>query len=163
MSRWVFAGAMTLALVVAFWTLSLEVNARARAHWTPLEQLTVLERGVLSTLVLLIVLMTAFLVWFPVRLPVNLGWHAMVFSLYFLSKSSLILYRNITGSAVDRSVSLAVMGLAGVCLSIWIIMLKPSGESASIVMGHRWDQAEERRLIAQLKDVNSALTKMARQ
>ncbi len=161
-SQWALGSALMASMVVAFLSLSPDMGARL-ARGTAFDQLMVAERGIVSSMVLLILLVTAFLAWYPVRLPHNLVVHSGVFAVYFLSKSALILYRNLTGVAADRTISLVVMGLAGLCLCLWIVKLQRIGETSTVVVGRLSDREEEERLIAQLKGVNSALARMTRE
>lgn len=162
-SQWVLGGALAASLVVSFLTLSADMAGRPRLPLAMLDQFMIAERGVVSTLVLMMLVVTAFLAYYPVRLPLNLVVHSGVFAVYFLSKSGMILYRNITAEKIDRTISLGIMGLAGICLCTWLVMLSRKGEAKSTVVGHLWDRGEEERLIAQLKGVNSALARMSRE
>ncbi|MFN7938899.1 MAG: hypothetical protein U0R19_36560 [Bryobacteraceae bacterium] len=162
-SHLAMGSALLVSLLLSFLSLSTDMAARAKPSIALLDQFMIAERGVVFTMVLLILLITAFLVYFPVPLPSNLILHSAVFAVYFLSKSALILYRNLSGSTADRMVSLGVMGLAGLCLCTWIAAMRPAGESSSLIVGHLWDPAEEQRLIAQLKGVNSALARISRE
>ena len=162
-SQVALGAALLAALVVSFLSLSSEMAARSKPNMTVLDQFMVAERGVVSSMVLLILLITGFLVYYPVPLPSNLIVHSAVFAVYFLSKSALILYRNITGGTADRMLSLSVMGLAGICLCIWATLLRKSGEQQAVVVGHSWNPDEEERLIGQLKGMNSALARISRE
>ncbi|MBI3684360.1 MAG: hypothetical protein HY235_28640 [Acidobacteria bacterium] len=164
-SRWVLTGALVLALAGAFVSLYPELSFYQDIQQkSPLLQLTfIAERGVLSGLVFLILMMGAFLVWFPVALPRNVAVHSLVFSAYFLSKAFVLLVRNLSGRQVDRATSTAALTLGCVCLTAWILRLKPEGERETVVVGHRWNLTEENRLIGQLKSVNAALSRAARE
>lgn len=162
-SQYALAGSLVAATVVSFLTLSADLGDRARYTLSALDQFMVAERGVVSSMVLLILLMTAFLAYYPVPLPRNLVAHSAIFAVFFLSKSTLILYRNLTGASMDRVYSLAIMGVAGACLCTWFALLRRSGEEIAVVVGHMWDRSEEQRLIAQLKGVNSALARLSRE
>ena len=162
-SQIALGAALLLALVVSFLSLSSDMAARAKPTISILDQFMIAERGVISSMVILILLITAFLAYYPVPLPSNLILHSAVFAVYFLSKSALILFRNLTGSSVDRFLSLSVMGLAGICLVIWFAGMRKAGEQSSLIVGHRWDPREEQRLVAQLKGMNSALARISRE
>ncbi|MBL8178697.1 MAG: hypothetical protein JNK48_28745 [Bryobacterales bacterium] len=159
---WTLRGALAVALVISFLSLSADMGGRKHVAMSLLDGFMMAERGVISTLVLVLVAMTGFLAYFPITLPVNLVVHSGVFAVYFLSKSALILYRNVVGT-VDRGMSLSIMVLAGMCLCTWIVLLRRRGEALSKVVGRPWNRSEEERLIAQLKGVNSALARMTRE
>ncbi|MBS1829964.1 MAG: hypothetical protein JST93_31990 [Acidobacteria bacterium] len=162
-SQLAMGGALLVSLVLSFLSLSTDMAARSKPTIAILDQFMIAERGVVSTMVILILIITAFLAYYPVPLPSNLILHSAVFAIYFLSKSALILYRNLTGASADRFISLGVMGLAGLCLCIWIAGLRQAGEQTAIIVGHRWDPSEAERLIAQLKGMNSALARISRE
>lgn len=163
LSQWALGASLIVAIGVAFLTLSADMGARPGYELTALDHFMIAERGVLSSIVLLILLMTAFLAYYPVPLPQNLVTHSHVFAIFFLTKSALILYRNLTGASMDRVFSLAIMGVAGACLCTWIVKLRRSGEETAVVVGHLSDRNEEQRLMAQLKGVNSALARLSRE
>jgi hypothetical protein len=121
------------------------------------------ERGILLALVLMIIGMSAFLAWYPIELPRNVVVHSMVFAAFFISKAIIILYRNIGHYQVGLEWRCAVMVVGVVCLFIWMGGLRKAGEAATIKVGHLWNRENEEELVAQLKGINAALGRLARE
>lgn len=122
------------------------------------------ERGVLSALVLMILGMSLFLAWFPIELPSNVLLHCILFAAYFLSKAAMILYRNIGRSQVAEEWRSIVMVGGIVCLIVWIIGMRRRGEATTRNLApHLWNRENEGRLVQQLKGINAALGRLARE
>jgi hypothetical protein len=120
------------------------------------------ERGILLSLVLMILAMSAFLGWYPIDLPRNVIVHSMVFAAFFVSKAIIILYRNIGHYQVGLEWRCAVMVVGVVCLLIWMGGLRKAGEMARVKVAP-WNRENERELVAQLKGINAALGRLARE
>lgn len=161
MTGWMFAASIVAATATAI-VLSYAGTGTAKAPDT-LMLFLMAERGVLSALAVLVLLMTAFLTWFPVPLPRNLVWHSLLFAIYFFLKAGTLLARNLYGHEATRVVSNTVIPVVGwACLLLWAVVLSRSGEEAMTKVGHRWNQDEEDRLLGQLKDINASLGRLSR-
>ncbi|MCC6341350.1 MAG: hypothetical protein IT166_04075 [Bryobacterales bacterium] len=156
-SRWALSGCLALSMVLAM--ASLYPDIVSKANPTPLDFLRIVERGVLSGLAFLILLMSLFLSWYPVVLARNIVVHSLLFAIYFTMKAGVFLLQNMANRImVMRSVNLAVFLLGCACLLSWIVFLRPRGEKTEVKVGYRWDQEEEERLIGQLRRINSTLS-----
>jgi hypothetical protein len=126
-----------------------------------LSQFQLLQRGILTCLMLLVFVMACFLAWFPMRLNRNTAWHAGIFFCYFLSKSGLILVLQMAGVQVQASVSSGLMAISLGCLGAWLLALSKQGEQAQVRVGQRWSEEESHRLLGQLEGLNSALSRVS--
>ncbi len=162
-SQWMTYAALAISMVVATVSLYPEVSGHNAAKMDLLRTFYIAERGVFSGLVLLILLMSLFLLWFPIRLPKNVVFHSLIFAVYFLAKAFAILVRNLTGHQIARPMSLSIMVAGLVCLGLWLVLIRPAWETEQVVLGHRWDPDEEQRLVGQLRDINTALARIARE
>jgi hypothetical protein len=109
-------------------------------------------------LVLLLLTITAFLAWFPVRLPKNVAYYIAGFSAFFLARwlgaYSLGLY-----PAWRTQLSIAELAFALICLVAMGWWMGASGERETVVIGHRWNAGEMERLNRQLEAINAGLTR----
>lgn len=121
------------------------------------------ERGVLSALTLMIIGMSLFLAWFPIKLPRNVLLHCIVFAAFFLSKASILLYRNVAKSNVAVEWRSAALVIGIVCLVVWIAGLRKPGEVRLTVSHGIWNPEKEEALMIQLKGINAALGRLARE
>jgi len=161
-SRWVILGGFLVALAVA--ALTLGIDARGAALWVypPVLLLHLFDRMVSSTVAFFLVLLTAFLVWFPVPLKRNVVVYSLGYSLYFVSRSLALLLRNVAGpSFVDMS-SIINLSISILCVLAWAFLLRADGEQERVVVGHKWSPGEAERLVEQLNSLNATLLRTAR-
>ncbi len=163
LSRWALLAGLAVSLTVSSLTLSLDLRRPAQGVvGAVLRCLMVLDRGVLSSLVLFLLFLALFLHWCPVPLSRNLVVHCIVFAGYFLSGATIILVRNITGWQVTQRVNIALMSTSLVCLLVWIVCLNPRGEARKVLIRKQWGAGEEDELLQQLASINSTLRRAAR-
>lgn len=161
LSRWVTLAAMGTSLLIA--TMSLKPDVASKSRNLVLDYLFIADRGVLSGMAVLILLMSLFLAWYPVSLPRNVITHTVLFGVYFLAKASVVLVRNLSSDYTSKSYSTVVSVVGSICLLIWALRLRPAGEAVLQVIGHQWNRADEEKLIRQLEQVNRALTRSGRE
>lgn len=159
-SIWMLAG--TLAISIALSGSTVFAGTAAGNPLAGLGAFFVVERGFLFALTLMILLITAFLIWFPVPLPKNVIIHSFLFAAFFLSKALVVLYRNLTRQNVRAEVSIVLFGLALVCLTAWLVFLTVEGEQRTAVSGTRRSAAEEEILLSRIRALNGAAEKIGR-
>jgi len=114
------------------------------------------ERGIHTGLVIFIVLILCFLSLFPVKLSRNVRVHALVFSIFFLSSTFMLLMRSLFGLRLADEVNTVLLGITAASVVAWLTLLRVAGEetqSAPALYG----QAEESRLLMHLDSLNAAL------
>ncbi len=142
-----------LALAIGIALLLLGV-AQSRATVTG--YLITFERTVLASLVVFVLLVTLFLVYYPVPLGRNIIVYLMGYAIYFLSRSTVGLVIDL-GHHWIRELSNVEMTVSVLCLTFWIFTLSREGETRRVVVGHRWNPADEQKLRAQLDAINASL------
>jgi hypothetical protein len=149
-------GAVLLTLVVQI------VSRGSTVVRYPLLRYTFIFEGVLdSTQLLFLLLMGAFLAWFPVEIRRNLVVYVSGFLVYFSARwIVLVLILQRSSQREWLNVGLYVVILA--CKGFWIAALKKTGEEAKTTTGHRWNPEEMVRLKAQLDEINDSLERLAR-
>jgi hypothetical protein len=161
LSRWAMLTALVVAVGLSAITLSADLS-RPVGQFPILVYERVIERGVLSSLFAFLVLITAFLCWFPLGIRRNLVLHAGVFSVYFFATGSVLFMMNVNGTEVNDAIS-AVLGLiVDFCLLTWLLFLDQKGEEAVVVVRRKWHPEDEERLSEQLDSLNSLLLKPPR-
>jgi hypothetical protein len=154
LGRWTIYGSLAVALF--FSTLSLVptwIGSKSPAFST--QRFLMVERGIDFCLVLLLLIVLASLVLFPIRLTKNVTLHAILYSAYFTSNSIGIFIANVTGPQLFVIVSCCLMGVQAVCLTLWVVLLSRAGETKTIVI--RPVAADEERLVEQLASINATL------
>lgn len=122
------------------------------------------EQTMDATIAIFLILVTIFLMWFPVRLRRNVIVYISGFIVWSLSRSAYIYvfkqwFRNEQVRQVSNTVQMFVGAL---CLLFWLIALKREGEAHTAVVGHVWNRAEAERLTEQLDAINGSLERLRR-
>jgi len=160
LGRWTVLTGLTIAVALSSITLPSELSHSA-VTYVILRWCSLAERGVDASLVVFLLLITAFLVWFPVPLNRNVVLYSMVYALYFIAGTLAELANNLGGLATWNVVSLATKGLDLVCLSLWIVYLSRAGEAKTVVFNHTWTPEREELLMRQLGAINASLLRSA--
>jgi hypothetical protein len=142
---------LVLAIGIALVLLGL-----VQSETTPTGYLFTFERTVLASLVLFVLLITLFLIYYPVPLGRNVIVYLMGYVIYFLTRSTVELVINL-GHYWIRVLSSLEMTVSVLCLTFWIMTLSREGETRRAVVGHQWNPADEQRLRAQLDAINASL------
>jgi hypothetical protein len=121
----------------------------------------IFERSIVSSLVFFVLLITIFLVYYPIPLTRNIVVYFCGYAFYFLCRAAG-LFAQTTGAA-----NLAILNgilLTGWAISVlfWLIFLNGEGEHRCLVLGHRWRPQDEGRLLQQLQAINATLLRSAR-
>lgn len=163
LGRWVTSGGMAVSFIVAMVSLYPDL-ANPSADSSALLYLASFQRGVYSALLFFLLLITLFLIWFPVPLSRNTVSHTIVFAVYFSAYSVLLLIRNVAGADAGTIHLLSALYEVtyALCVLAWSLLLTEEGERQTIVFGHRWSLCDSNRLIDQLDTLNATLLRTAR-
>lgn len=160
-SRWALKISLGVAIIISSLMLLPEVAASTRFYPVMLA-VTAIERIVVSSLVIFLLLVTGFVVYYRVSLARNTLVHVVLYTFYFLMIATALLYRDLTGHEATRLVSTLMMGGTIAALFGWLWLLTRAGESALAVARPRFAIDDEHRLLEQLNSINSALLRSAR-
>ena len=118
------------------------------------------ESAVILSLAVFVLLITAFLIYYPIPLHRNAVIYSMGYALYFLSKAALLFLNNAGSSAWWRGCSTAALAISTGILGFWAIFLNRAGEKRTVVVGHRWgDPGSQRLVVRRLTDLNNSLVR----
>jgi hypothetical protein len=112
------------------------------------------ERGIQTGLALFIILILCFLSLFPVRLSRNVRVHALVFSIFFLSTTFVLLMSSLFGMHLLDVVNISLMGVTAASLVAWLTLLRAEEEDP---VRAPFKPEHESRLLAHLDSLNTAL------
>ena len=154
--KWVITGTFAIAVCISLLTARYDWNVSAHPLSPVLFYYTFIERGVTTSQVLFLLLMTVFLRWFPAPLQRNVHVHTVILFFYFLIESSLLLFRNLVGEQVTMPVNLAILGASCLCVIGWIWQLSPKLADRKITY-RKVDMEEENRILGGLRAVNDTL------
>jgi len=114
------------------------------------------ERTADSAVLLFLLLASAFMLWFPVRISQNVAVFIGGFVTYFVSRWATLLAIGMRNVWVD-GLNVGMLALSLLCLIGWIALLRPQGETTAVLTGHGWNAAEMERLSGQLTAINAKL------
>jgi uncharacterized membrane protein len=163
-SRKVLNGAYALAAVAA------GLGARAalvmfsdhRTLRAALQATFLMDRVISAAALLILLAILAFVLWFPVQMPRNLVMFSFGLIAYFTAQVGLLLIRDFIPSLPAHFLSIAASLASAFCFLYWSLAITRQGEGASLRMGHGWEPMEQKRLLDQLENMNTALLRNAR-
>ena len=161
MARRTVLAAMAIAAAVALSGITLDFtdSTGAISRHPSLLDFRAQRMNFLTLLFLLIV--SALLLWFPIRVRRNIVVYISGFVLFSASRSFGLLLSNLRPQDA-RLISTILLGLTLLCLLIWIVGIEPEGELVAATPGYRHNPEAMQRLNHQLDSINSALTRFVR-
>ena len=154
---WALIGATVASLASLFLDLSSPSSGSAYVA-----TFLLIERLVMLSLLLFLLLLTAFLAYFPIPVNRNLVIHARIFAIFFFFKTLVLIFRNMMSGDTIYTINTAVQVLSLVCLTGWITLLSKEGERVAAPSSRWRDTASEQRVLAQLDAINQTLLSSAK-
>ena len=161
LGRWIVYGSSTISVLVSIITV-LPTWRQSSEAVLSVQRYLMIERGIDFAIVLLLLLLLAFLVLFPIQLSRNVIIHSILYAIFFTSNSMGILIVNLTGYHLGMAVSTCLMGVADLCLVGWLILMNQEGEQKKIAIRHPVP-VDESRLVSQLGEINATLMRARKQ
>jgi hypothetical protein len=118
------------------------------------------ERGIQTGLAIFIILILCFLSFFPVKLSRNVRMHALVFSIFFLSNTFVVLMRSLFGLRLADVVNTVLLAVTAASVVAWLTLLRTAGEDLPHAPA-LYGQEHESRLLAHLDSLNAALLRVS--
>jgi len=115
---------------------------------------TAFERSMDMAVMVALLLMVAFLLWYPVRMRRNVALCIGGFVLYSFERWALLLIEALNPPSL-REVSTVMLCLSLALFVFWTLGLNRAGERVSTVTGHRWSAASAANLAAKLNHINA--------
>jgi hypothetical protein len=118
------------------------------------------ESAVVLTLAVFILLITAFVAYYPIPLARNVVIYSVGYAMYFLSKAALLFLNNAGNSTWMRACSTALLAVSTAIVLFWALFLKRDGERVTTVVGHRWGTMDAQAdILKRLNDLNESLVR----
>jgi hypothetical protein len=154
--RWALYGSLAVSVGISAITLLPRIKPSMAQRSKIMFYVLATERGIDTGLAIFIILILGFMSFFPVKLSRNVRVHALVFSIFFLSSTFMLLMRSLFGMKLADEVNAVLTVLTVASLAAWLTLLRPAGEDsrrAHVSIGPEY----ESRLLAHLDSLNSAL------
>ena len=164
LGRWFFFGAVFLSILISALTVlpGLANSAVTAGRPMLLDYYAFIERGVVTSLAIFLLLLLGFVSWFSVPMSSNLLRHSAIYSAYFFANNVIMLYWQGSSGTTSYVISLSKLSLGFVCLMCWVFFLSRRGEDriASLHLGR--NAIAEKRLLTQLENFNATLLRTTR-
>ncbi len=161
LERRIMIGAMVIAAMVALLGIPLD-STILPGHYPAIQRFLTFERIMNFVILMLLLLISGFLLWFPIKVRRNIVVYIFGFVLFHASRSFGFLLINLQPQEATRVISTVLLGVTLLCLLIWIVGIRPEGERATATPGYRRDPEAMRRLSRQLEAINQTLARFVR-
>jgi len=151
MARRVIQVTLPLSVIGSLSLLPFEVTPRGPVTLTYL-----VSRTLIAALAVFVLMITAFIVWFPVRVHRNAMIYSMGFALFLVPKAASMFLTNSLHAPYWFG-GIASMIACTVCLLLWAFGLGRSGETTYLSPGRVFHPHDEARLLAYLASINRTL------
>jgi hypothetical protein len=122
----------------------------------------VFDRAIVTSLLVFVLLLTGFLVYYPIPINRNLVVYSIGYAVYFLAKASGLLAVNVSNTGY-RVFGMAVVAASTVSMLFWLVGLSRRGEEKTLVIGHPWNREDHDKVLERLKAINARLLRAGRQ
>jgi hypothetical protein len=161
LGRWIVYGSLVLSVLLSAVTV-LPTWMHSTEDAFSMQRFLMVERGIDFAIVLLLLLLLAFLVLFPIQLRRNVIVHSVLFAVFFTTNSMGILIVNLTSYRHGIAVSTCLLGVSVLCIIGWLILMTREGEQTIMAIRHPVP-VDESRLVAQLAEINATLMRASKQ
>jgi hypothetical protein len=156
LGRWALSFSLAVSVAISAISLLPRINPSMPQRSKIMYYVLATERGIQTGLAIFIILILCFLSFFPVKLSRNVRMHALIFSIFFLSNTFVVLMRSLFGMRMADEVNTILLGITAVSVVAWLSLLRVAGEEsgfAPVPLG----PDHESRLLIHLDSLNAAL------
>ena len=156
LGRWAMYVSLAVSVTISVISLLPRIHPSAAQRSRIMSYVLATERGIDTALAIFIVLILCFLSLFPVKLSRNVRVHALVFSIFFLSNTFVLLMRSLFGKHLADEVNTVLLGVTAASVVAWLTLLRAAGEDTQSAPA-QYGQEDESRLLMHLDSLNAAL------
>src|ERR1035437_528515 len=156
LGRWVLYISLAISVSIDVVALLPRIKPIAAQRSRVMSYLLATERGIDTALAIFIILILCFLSFFPVKLSRNVRVNALVFSIFFLSNTFVLLMRSLFGKHLIDQVNTVLLGVTAASVVAWLALLRTAGEDLRLAPVPSGPEHESR-LLTHLDSLNAAL------
>jgi hypothetical protein len=161
LGRWAMYGSIGVSVLLSLLALSLRLRNVVAQKSQLLSYYIVIERGLVSSLLIFLFIILILLRNYPVRLSRNVVIHCLVYSAYFLSSTLAMLAAGLFGVRLSAGVNLFISLFNAACAFVWAFFLNRQGEKR-LVSVSKLSAEQEERIMAQLNALNTTVLRVSR-
>ena len=164
LGRWFFFGAVALSVIISALTVLPTISTVATVARRPtlLYYYAFIERGLVTSLGIFLLLLLVLVAWFAVPLSRNLLRHCTIYSVYFFANNVTALYWHTGSRQATYASNIGKLSVAVGCYMCWVFLLTRRGEDRTTSLSLGRNPIEEQRLLGQLENLNATLLRTAR-
>ena len=110
-------------------------------------------------IVLLLLLMSVFLTWFPVKMKRNVLLFGGVFLIFYFARASGLLLTNVLRPEARIPLSNAMLAISVLCMIYWLFAMRREAEDADAVTSVHRNPERLAELTRQLDAINAAVSR----
>jgi hypothetical protein len=161
LSRWAVYVISAIAVSLSALSLLPKMTPAIPQQTKIMGYIIAIERGANSSLAIFLILLVLFLGLFPIKLNRNVRTHALIYPIFFLSNSILLLMHSLWGMKMASELNTVMLAVSVAAVIGWLILLSPAGEEAPGVISPLSSDYEQR-LLSGLERLNATLLKVSR-
>lgn len=162
LGRWAMYGVSFVSVIVSGLMLLPHITPATPLKSVRLGYAMAFNRGADFSLTIFILLSLLFLSQYPIKLSRNLVIHASLYSAYFLSRGTYLLFRRaIPLGPMVSILDLVFAGIVAACTLAWFLFLTPKGEEVRTAR-LRFSAEYEARVLQKLDALNQVMLKSAK-
>jgi hypothetical protein len=158
--RWALYASLAISVAISAISLLPRINPAVPQRSRVMVYVLATERGIETGLAIFIVVILCFLSFFPVKLSRNVRIHALVFSIFFLSNTFVLLMRSLFGLHLGHEMNTLLLAITVASVGAWLALLTVAGEDVPDGPVH-YGQEHESRLLTHLDSLNTALLRVS--
>jgi len=162
LGRRVMYGSVIISLMISAVSLLPAIQSNVPQRSKNIKYVLAADRGVNTALALFIILILCFVSFLPLRLPRNTRVHALVFSIFFLSNTYVLLMRSLFGLEIADNMNTVLVGVTTASVIAWLALLQQRGEKSEQAPAMFAGPEQESRLLSHLDALNTALLRSSR-
>jgi hypothetical protein len=156
LGRWALYISLAISVLISAISLLPQIKPSLPQRSKIMFYMLATERGIDTALAIFIILILCFLSLFPVKLGRNVRSHALVFSIFFLSNTFVLLIRSLFGKRLTDEVNTILLGVTAASVVAWLTLLRTAGEDSRLPPA-AFGPEDESRLLNRLDSLNAAL------
>jgi hypothetical protein len=156
LGRWALYLSLAISVSISAISLMPRIKPSLPQSSKTMYYVLAIERGTDTGLAIFIILILCFLSLFPVKLSRNVRVHALVFSIFFLSNTFVLLMRSLFGRHLADEVNTILLGVTAASVVAWLTLLRSAGEDSRLAPVPSGPEHESR-LLTHLDSLNAAL------
>jgi hypothetical protein len=161
LGRWALNASMAIAVLLSTLTLIPQMRNLSFRSSTVYLVFMVIERGVMCSLLIFLILILLLLRQYPIHLSRNVVVHTVVYSIFFLTNTLALILYSVFSVRISGLANAVTTGVMALCAVLWFLLLNQKGETVLVNASSIRTEHEER-ILGKLSSLNSTVLRAAR-